>query len=811
MRSRKYTKLVISFLFALILCAAPLLSFAQSDAVQNRGILTQFIDFIKLIPGVITGLVTQPSIPAPTGGGDILTPIGSGLGGFDSEEVNNPPIIAPIQGKAVIPHVPVTFQVIADDLDGDSIIYSASGLPPGAQFEPITGVFRWIPRDVHVGTSFQVTVKADDGKAIASRKVTIVVQDPNEITSVDLPSGDQIVQTNFPTPKETTTGGVKSNFAPILSFIGDQSITVGETLKLYLYATDRDQNPITYSTSRVPVGAVFNERLGIFEWTPSQPSTTRITFGASDGSLQVTESINITVREKVRPANLPPVIAALDDITVEAGSEVTFTVSARDPEGGLVLIYRDSALPVGARFSDNTFAWTPNTSQVGTYRIVFAASDGVNAVERLITIKVAEKTQGGGSGPIIFTTAFPDRTVNEAGNISFSVAATDPAGGNMTIGSVGLPLGASFVKDEAKTGTYQFSWSPSYSQSGNYTITFAATNSTQTISASALIRVININRAPTVELIPDKNVPEDQVLSFKVQASDLDDDPLSCSTTNLPQGAWFDCSTRTFSWRPAFGQGGTYNGVTFTFTDTGALTTSARTNITVTRVNQQPTFRSIAPVSALEGGLIRIPLSSFATDPDNDSLVYSGVVNSGPVAAGQAVSALGATLDRASGTFIWSPNFNQSGSYFIEFSVTDGEFIASTFAQITVSNVNRAPILNSIGSKSVQTGQLLSIVASGSDPDGDAVVFSVPVRPPGSNFATPTFTWVPSLAGSYSVTFQISDGSPDASCCSTEVVQITVTSPPPPPPVDKSTKSSSIIDVARDQIDSLLKFLKEIF
>jgi PKD repeat protein len=70
-------------------------------------------------------------------------------------------------------------------------------------------------------------------------------------------------------------------------------------------------------------------------------------------------------------------------------------------------------------------------------------------------------------------------------------------------------------------------------------------------------------------------------------------------------------------------------------------------------------------------------------------------------------------------------------------------------------------------------GQRLTIVVSATDPDGDAVGFTASGLPAGASFTTNTFSWTPSAAGSYSVTFIATDGQ----LTDSETVTITVVQP----------------------------------
>ena len=88
------------------------------------------------------------------------------------------------------------------------------------------------------------------------------------------------------------------------------------------------------------------------------------------------------------------------------------------------------------------------------------------------------------------------------------------------------------------------------------------------------------DQSPVLQSIGDKSVNEGELLIFTLSAIDPDDDPLTFSAKNLPRGAVFDSSTRTFSWSPGVGQRGTYGGIHFEVTD-GVFTDFEDITITV--------------------------------------------------------------------------------------------------------------------------------------------------------------------------------------------------------------------------------------
>lgn len=90
------------------------------------------------------------------------------------------------------------------------------------------------------------------------------------------------------------------------------------------------------------------------------------------------------------------------------------------------------------------------------------------------------------------------------------------------------------------------------------------------------------NHAPVFDSAANRIVHEGEPLSFQVKATDPDGDPVSYSATDLPAGASFDPSTRTFSWTPNFEQSGIYQ-VTLNASD-GSLSGSITVTIHVIEV-----------------------------------------------------------------------------------------------------------------------------------------------------------------------------------------------------------------------------------
>jgi len=136
-----------------------------------------------------------------------------------------------------------------------------------------------------------------------------------------------------------------------------------------------------------------------------------------------------------------------------------------------------------------------------------------------------------------------------------------------------------------------------------------------------------------------------------------------------------------------------------------------------------------------------------ATDADGDPITYGATgLPSGASFAGDK--------------FFWTPSNDQAGSYQVTFTASDWQATDAEVVDITVNNVNRAPVLTPIGNRSVDEGDLLTFSIQATDPDGQSVSLSATNLPSGASFDSPSFIWTPSQsqAGSYEVTFVASDG-----------------------------------------------------
>jgi len=292
------------------------------------------------------------------------------------------------------------------------------------------------------------------------------------------------------------------------------------------------------------------------------------------------------------PDNHTPVLQAIGNKSVDENVLLTFTLTAMDEDAGDTISYSVQNLPSGATFSSQTFSWTPNYDQAGSYQVTFRATDGKTRDFETITITVNNVNRAPVLGPIA------NQSVNETALLSFSVSATDADGQAITYSVSGLPAGAVFASQT-------FTWTPSYDQAGTYSITFTAGDGQAQDSETVTITVINVNRTPVLTAIGNKSAYADVLLTFTIDATDPDGDAIAYSAGTLPSGAAF--TGQDFDWTPSQSQVGSY-AVTFIATD-GQLQDSETVTMTVDVDSLAPTVTNCSPAT----GSIQVPLNNLIT------------------------------------------------------------------------------------------------------------------------------------------------------------------------------------------------------
>lgn len=184
----------------------------------------------------------------------------------------NPPVFELINDiKSQVGNV-ISIPVKVTSMYALPITVSAS-LPVGANFDSLTNTLTWVPTAQNIGTT-TVIFTASDGYSLVTKSIYIVIE--------DIPA---------------------SILPPVINYIANQSVNVGDTLSFNVDAYSPSNLPLSI-TVNTPRGAIFNANTKTFTWTPKSKDTGsyKIRFKASDKQNSSYRTVEIKVKSvKTKP------------------------------------------------------------------------------------------------------------------------------------------------------------------------------------------------------------------------------------------------------------------------------------------------------------------------------------------------------------------------------------------------------------------------------------------------------------------------------------------------------------------------------
>lgn len=264
------------------------------------------------------------------------------------------------------------------------------------------------------------------------------------------------------------------------------------------------------------------------------------------------------------------------------------------------------------------------------------------------------------------------------------------------------------------------------------------------------------NRPPELERIGDRVVAVGKSLVITLSAKDPDGDALTYSVFgNLPEGARFDKVEHRFEWSPS--AAGVTVFLTFVVSDgTDFDRETVRIQVDENATSNPPTFVATGDQIVKPGETFSLKL--VATDPDGDRLTYGH----------EGALPNGAELDSKTGDLTWRvPSDVPTGAPIrITFTVSDGTASDTMTVNFIVDdgsgNVPQPPTFTPPAAVTAKAGEPLSLTLQASDPNGDAVTFSIKSgAPPDATLSGATFSWTPAagdVGKTYTVTFAATDG-----------------------------------------------------
>ena len=507
----------------------------------------------------------------------------------------------------------------------------------------------------------------------------------------------------------------KVNWPPVLEPIEDITIKEGDTLILQPKVQDEEDDYIIIAISD-PIGDD-----GEWKTNYDDAGEYNIEVTASDGEHDpVFQEFTLTITDTNRPPELESYSPG-EDFSINEGEKIDLSISGVDYDGDSVTYswYLD-----GEQVSDlKDYRYKPNFNSAGKHEIRASVSDGLKKTTAIWNVEVLNVNRAPEFKVV------DEIIMNEADLLILEFEAVDPDKDEVEY-TIADPIG-----DDGE-------WQTDYDDAGTYRVDVEVTDGDLTTTKTITLIVNDIDMAPIFEKIDDFRIEEGETKTIELKAVDQDDDPITFSAENLPEGAYIEGNVFVYEvpyytiMKPEGIVENTLKSVKLdeyyykrekefivTFTAAGKdLTTSQDVKITVKDVNLPPEMDVIDNIMVNEGELIEVVPS--VSDPDNDDIKVTFTE----------------PLDKDGK---WTPGYEYSGIYTSTVTVSDGKEDVSQEIVIVVNDVNRAPVFEEMDNFEVYEESVISIKPAVTDPDGDVVFLSVENLPERAAFQNGELVWSP--------------------------------------------------------------------
>ncbi|AFZ10677.1 RHS repeat-associated core domain protein (plasmid) [Oscillatoria nigro-viridis PCC 7112] len=369
------------------------------------------------------------------------------------------------------------YNLTGSDADGDRLLWSLDKAPSGMVVDAQSGALRWQPNAEQVG-EHTVSVRTIDG------------------------NGGYAVQ-EF----SLTVRGI--NTPPAVVSTPPSKAAVNQVYAYTVVATDTENDPLTFSLNKYPVGMAIDSN-GKIQWTPNanQIGQHSVEVAVTDKQGAIATQ-TFTVTAGTTAINLPPAITSTPVFTASPERPYTYQVQATDADG-TISQYQLLQSPPGMTINSATGAITWNNPTAGNHQIVVGALDnsGTGAAQGFELIARA-------NSPAVVPT-IPIQSVSPGSSYRLDLKATDANGDLLTFALIQSPPG--MTVDEFG----RISWKPTAANIGNHPVEVKVTDTFgESVTVSYNLSVVADTVAPKVSLIASNNtVDVGDYVTFTVNAVD---------------------------------------------------------------------------------------------------------------------------------------------------------------------------------------------------------------------------------------------------------------------------------------------------
>ncbi len=502
-------------------------------------------------------------------------------------------------------------------------------------------------------------------------------------------------------------------------YLTEKKITVKElqTLDLKQFAADPDADPLEF---------VFTspfDKNGLWKPGYDDQGTFLAKFSIKDGEFTVPVRMEIEVVNTNQPPKITGSFSDKEEVSVTENEELSFYVEAEDGDSDVVSYsWTLNGQPLSQEKRGEYFF---NYDSAGRYKLTLIISDGNHQLEESWFIQVNNVNRK----PEL--DIFP-LTVSEGDVAILSLPKEDADGDALTY---------TFNEKFDETGK----WQTTYEDAGTYKIHYYVSDGNEEVKETIEVTILNIDRAPELQLPERVEVKEGENLSLVVDAVDPDGDALNISFLNAPEGALFDSETNTFSWSPGYDyisrRGGMLSNILNALRleqriireKKGLLEVKACSQdlcvtgnipLSVYNSNRAPVLQVPSALTVNEAEILQLAPSSY--DPDGDIVRYYFTE----------------PVHKRKGQ--WETTHEDAGEYTVYVTATDGVTPQTLPIIIHVLQKNRQPTIAVTRDEYVlQEGEEFVLTVEVFDPENDSLSLSVENLPEGASFYNNTLVWKP--------------------------------------------------------------------
>lgn len=603
------------------------------------------------------------------------------------------------------------YEAIARDPDNDTLIYDLPVKPDGMAIDSATGIVVWQPTFDQSNKTYDVVLRVRDGKG-----------------GVDLQAFQLVV------PAINTDPTITSN--PTVTAVA------GLPYQYRVRAQDAEEDSLTFQLTQAPGNATIDATTGVLNFTPviaqlgNQSFNIKVSDGKSGETVQ-TFALNVVTDA---PNNAPVITSKPREVAV-LNRPYVYQVNAFDVNGD-PLTFTLNAPPSGLTVNEvGLIIWTPTAQQFGSNSISLQVSDGRGGTA-VQNFAIQVGSQGSNQAPTI--TSIPQFGGAANREYQYNTIASDPDGDPIQWSLKDSPIGMSI---NSQSGAIR--WTPALAQIGIHEITVQALDSFGGVATQTFeVTVRGINTPPIITSTPKTQAFTGRDYTYTINAKDADNDPLTFTLLNAPDGMTLSPNTGVIRWTPNNGQRGVQT-VDLLVADGqgGVATQTFSVSVLATQPNSLPVITSQPGFVAATG----LPYSYAVTASDADGDVLSFLLLQSPD---------GVTIDANTGQLQWTPRLDQQGTNSITVAVTDLSGGGSTQQFPLLVRVNDAPQITSNPISTATAGALYRYDIRATDPNADPLSFTLLRGPNGMTLDQfGRLSWSPngSNLGTYQVQVSVTD------------------------------------------------------